>query len=507
MRRPTRALLAVASGVLVWLAFPTVGLWPLGFVAWIPLLHAVRGAAPAEAGLLGWLAGATMHALGCAFLVRTFERSGGFGAGASVAAFVAFTAYQGLRVGVVTLLAAKAAARSWPADLTFALAFAGVEVAFPMILPWTFGATVHGVAPLVQVADIGGAPLVSMVLVAANVGLYAAFTGRRRGLLWLAAPVVAAGYGYVRLSAIDEEIMRAPSLDVGVVQPRLEPTSRDAPTAYLIGASADLARRGAELVVSSEAVLPGPFPEEDLDGALSATVATELGVGAVLGVTVRRTAWDEHQLFFNTALIVDDSGHVVARHDKHRLLAFGEYFPFAPSVLGALSPRSGVFTEGRIEPRFTTERVRPSLSICYEDALPDFVRSLVARERPNVLVNLTNDGWFEGSVEPRVHLEIARARAVEQRMFLVRATNAGVSAVIDPAGRTVAELPESERGTLLARVRLLDEGTVYLHLGDGPEWGALGAVLALGFLTKPGFLMTAKPARLRGRTLSPSMPS
>jgi apolipoprotein N-acyltransferase len=122
---------------------------------------------------------------------------------------------------------------------------------------------------------------------------------------------------------------------------------------------------------------------------------------------------------------------------------------------------------------------RIGVLICYEDILPGFARRVVRETRPHLLVNLTNDAWFGDTNEPWIHLALAKLRAVEHRRFLARATNTGVSAVIDPAGRVVTRSGTFTRETLQAEVALLDTTTVYARVGDWPSWAAVLAVTVL----------------------------
>jgi apolipoprotein N-acyltransferase len=113
---------------------------------------------------------------------------------------------------------------------------------------------------------------------------------------------------------------------------------------------------------------------------------------------------------------------------------------------------------------------------------------MVARARPHLLVTLANDGWFGDSAEPWLHLALSRLRAVEERRFLVRATNSGVSAIVDPGGRIVAQSGLFTRENLRGVVRMLHGRTLYGRVGDWPGWLA-GAFVALGIARR----------RVRGR--------
>ena len=108
---------------------------------------------------------------------------------------------------------------------------------------------------------------------------------------------------------------------------------------------------------------------------------------------------------------------------------------------------------------------------------------MVRRGRPHLLVTLANDAWFGDSQEPWIHLALARLRAVAHRRFMVRATNSGVSAIIDPAGRIVARTDVLTQATLRATVTPLDGETLYDRAGDWPGWVAL-AIVAVGLVRR-----------------------
>lgn len=119
---------------------------------------------------------------------------------------------------------------------------------------------------------------------------------------------------------------------------------------------------------------------------------------------------------------------------------------------------------------------RLAVLICYEDILPGFVRSVVRQTRPNLLVDITNDAWFGDTAAPHIHLALSTLRAIEHRRFLARATNSGVSAVVDPLGRVVVRGGTFRSETLHANVALLADDTLYARLGD---WPALLCLLAI----------------------------
>jgi apolipoprotein N-acyltransferase len=102
---------------------------------------------------------------------------------------------------------------------------------------------------------------------------------------------------------------------------------------------------------------------------------------------------------------------------------------------------------------------------------------MVREAKPHLLINLTNDAWFGDSQEPWIHLVLSRYRAIEHRRYLVRSTNSGISAVIDPLGRVVAQTGLLTRENLRHDVHMLEEDTVYGRIGDWPGWLGLAAIL------------------------------
>jgi len=184
---------------------------------------------------------------------------------------------------------------------------------------------------------------------------------------------------------------------------------------------------------------------------------------------------------YNTVFLTDDQGIVRSTYDKTYLLMFGEYLPFGDAfpILYELSPNSSRFTAGTHVRPMTLGEWRISTPVCYEDVLARFTRKMVREAKPHVLINLTNDAWFGDSQEPWIHLVLSQYRAIEHRRYMVRATNSGISAVVDPLGRIVAQTGVLTRENLRYNVHMLDGDTIYTRLGDWPGW--LG-VLAIGWM-------------------------
>lgn len=206
---------------------------------------------------------------------------------------------------------------------------------------------------------------------------------------------------------------------------------------------------------------------------------------------------------YNSALFLDAAGRPLGCYDKMHPVMFGEYVPAADwfPFLYRLTPLPGGLTAGRTPVMVPIAGRRVTATICYETALPEAVRSLVgelaaAGRRPDVIVNLTNDGWFWGSSELDMHLVAAIFRAVEVRTPIVIAANTGFSASIDGSGRLLARGPRRQTAALRVAVRPDGRHSPWLLAGSLPV-GACVAIMAA--VTLPCLL-----SRLGGRPRLPT---
>ena len=170
---------------------------------------------------------------------------------------------------------------------------------------------------------------------------------------------------------------------------------------------------------------------------------------------------------FNSAALIAPSGAWVARYDKIHLVPFGEFIPFERLISFAktLTHDIGTFARGTQRVPLADGDVRIGTFICYESVFPNEVRQF-ALNGGNVFVNISNDGWFGDTGAPRQHLNMARMRAVENDRWLLRSTNTGITAVVDPYGRIVAEAPRKQRALLQASYSLVEGTTFYARHGD-----------------------------------------
>ena len=480
--------LAVVSGALYVLAFPGIDLWPLAFVVFVPLIVALEGATPRRALGLGWASGFAMTMFGFYWMLPMLRVFSGLPTIVCVLLMVLVCAYQAGRMALCGWLVGRAAQNDWPRAPVFALAFVASELVFPLLFPWCFGVCAHRLPVLIQVADLGGQILVGLVVVAVNIGLAELVLARRqrrpaqRLVLGaaLAMPLLSVVYGAWRLSAVGAAMRAAETITVGIVQANMPLFDRAAATAVYARRTQELKERGAGLVVWSELALQRTYYESSYERDVPRQVSGTLGIPTVFGATL----YSEDRgrpVFHNAALMADDAGRILGRYDKHYLLAFGEYLPLGETfpIIYRWSPNSGRYAPGKSLDPFLWNGHRISAFICYEDILPAFVNRMVRVGNPDLLVNITNDAWFGDSIEPWGHMALSKLRAVEHRRYLVRATNSGVSAIIDATGRIVVHGGTFHEEALAGEARFMRARTVYETLGDIPWW--LGTA-AIGFM-------------------------
>lgn len=489
--------LAALSGLLYFLGFPGIDLWPLSFLALAPLIVALRRQTPRRAAGLGWTAGFVMTMTGFYWLLDMLKVFSGFPAPLCMVFMVILCGYQGGRIALAGWLYGRAEARGWPAPVVFALAFVASELVYPLLFPWYYGASVHNAPAMMQVADLGGPYLVGLVLIATNLAV-AEITlarldrrrvDRRLVAIGAAVPALAAIYGALRIGSVTAEAGAAEALTIGIVQPNLALFDRKSAMRIHLDRTRELRDRGADLVVWSEAGVPKAFREESYEAAVQREMTRQLGVPTIVGTVLHRTPAKrgERGVSFNTALMAGEEGKILGRYDKRYLLAFGEYIPFGETFPGLyeMSPNSGRFNRGTSLEPLIWKGHRISVMICYEDILPDYVNKLVKHGDPDLLVNLTNDAWFGDSTEPWIHLALAKLRAVEHRRYLIRATNSGVSAIVDPVGRVVTSSGTFREEALLGEARFMRATTVYGVVQDYPWYLATLAIAAMAWFSRP----------------------
>ncbi|MET0287476.1 MAG: apolipoprotein N-acyltransferase [Polyangiales bacterium] len=475
---------AACSGGLYFLGWPGFDLLPLAFVAFVPLLWVLEQAPSARrAAWLGLVAGVVKSVGGFTWLLATLESYSRMPA-LVCALFVSLVwLYQGLQLALFAWLYVQARAARVGVLVSAVCALCLAEWSFPEVFPHYFGLSLHRLPHALQIADLGGPLSLSALLISASVALFALLSrfrwARRAELLaalglWMAT----LGYGVYRVREVDARAEHALKLELAIIQSNLS--------------APDKRRRGGENVRShlaqSVLAMPGPqlfiWPEtvvdyDEVDGVPWEMLAHHVDVPVLFGARLIADFENDKPRYLNAARLVNGQGSLQSEYHKQKLLPFGEHMPFADRfpALRELSPRQRRFLQGTRPPLLQLGPIRIGVSICYEDIFAGFIADGVMQTNPQLLVNLTNDAWFGDTREPHQHQALAMLRAVEHHRTLVRATNSGVSAIVDPVGRDTRTSAVFTKDTLRAAVPLLEGQTVYARLGD-----ALGPLSALTLL-------------------------
>lgn len=479
-------LLSVLSGVLLTLGFPKLGLYSFTWVALVPLLFAVRDRSRREAFGLGWLCGLVHYAGTLYWVTYAVTQYGGVPLSLAIVILLLLCAYVAVYLGCFALMA-----RLWQDyPLLWVLGLPGVWVTLELVrahlitgFPWAnLGYTQTPLEAIIQIADLAGVYGVSWLLVLSSTVLTALVRRSRGGAVGLLVLVVCLLgswlYGTWRLEVVDDRQNEATPWTVGVVQGNIDQSQKWDPafqqetlTRYeRLSMQAGRHNPNPELLVWPETAAPFLYrSEEKLTAQLNAIVKAT-GIPLLFG-SPAVTLVEGEPRFQNRAYLVNASALLEGVYAKQHLVPFGEYVPLKKLLffVSRLVQAAGDFVPGDDPSPLILGRQPFGVLICYEDIFPELARAAVERGA-TALINLTNDAWYGTSSAPYQHMEMARWRAVEFRVPLVRAANTGISAVFDATGRSCGVVPLNQEGFLVCSVHPFRNLTFYAKWGDLFAW-------------------------------------
>jgi apolipoprotein N-acyltransferase len=482
--------LALAAGAALALAFAPVGLGLVAPLALATLFVLWSGCGPGRAAWRGWLFGLGLFGAGASWVRESFEFSEvpPAAAVALTALFVAYLAAYPALLGYAQAHGRRAIGRGTRLLLALPAGWVLAEWLRGWLLtgfPWLalgysqIDTPLAGYAPVLGVYGVSAAVALTA---GALVGLLAGPWRSRLGYLGLALAIGGAGWaaGRAEWTSAAGEPRQVAVLQGNVAQ---QLKWRDEERAATLERYLALTRGhwDADLIVWPETAVPA-FAHR-VEGFLRALAreAAEHGSGVVLGIPY---ADPESGRYYNSVLALGDPP---ALYHKRHLVPFGEFVPLAAllgRVLDLLNAPMSDFSAGpRDQPPLEVAGLRLGVSICYEDAFGEEV--IDPLPEATLLVNLSNDAWFGDSIAPHQHLEIARMRALETGRELVRATNTGISALIDWRGRVTARGPQFEVHVLRGTVRPRSGATPYVRVGNAPVVVGALAALALAAAFRP----------------------
>lgn len=507
---PTRAwALALVSSGLQILVFPKAGLYFLSWIAMAPLIYALlrgRGGEGAlvdaegrslrqftlwQGFLVAWASGIVWYLGTCYWIYPVMNGYGNLNGFVAALITLAFALYMALHHGVFGLLLVLMARRSFLGNRKplFLAPFFWVAIEFfrDRVIgdPWLplGGAQIDNV-PFARIAEVTGVYGLSFAVMLVNCAFVAAFLlyGRRRVNLLVSAcaAAIALQMGTFAkaepFAATQEAVLVQPNipvLDPAAWTPQYFDQTIGSLTQLSVKESKKLPRRdGTGLIVWPES--PAPFFIDDPRlGPWLSTMAQDTNSYLVIGSvgTVPSNVPQIQPELLNSALVVDPHGREMGHYDKIHLVPFGEYVPFKNFLFFAdkLTREVGDFARGSDRRVFDLDGTKVSVVICYESIFPDEVRQFTANGA-QVLVNISNDGWYGETGAPFQHMQMARLRAIENHRWLLIAANSGITASIDPYGRVVKAAPRNVRTALAAPFAPQLESTFYARNGDVFAW-------------------------------------
>jgi apolipoprotein N-acyltransferase len=389
---------------------------------------------------------------------------------------------NGLRLGFFSWWICHSLASAHPWWYRFflpACVYVTLDYLCPRVFPWYLGFTQLPVLPLIQIADITGVHGITFLLVAGNVVgtvLLPHTTQPPRvarswmGLAFAGLLLLTLGYGAWRLGQVRTAMQQAAPLRLTIIQPNIgidEKGQKGSGEAHLrlqVEMSQAALAQHPDLIIWPESMYPFSVPPRTDRLALPPMPGQQ--THWLVGALVYERHRGERQAFNSARLVAPDT-RIVGRYDKQQLLAFGEYIPLQRYLpfLRNISPTIGNLTPGTGGLLKLPTGVTIGPLICYEDILAPLSRQAV-QQGAQLLVNLTNDAWFGPTRAPYLHRSLAAFRAVENRVYLVRATNTGLTSIIDASGYEQTALPIYRRDTLVHTVQPLQMSTLYTRFGD-----------------------------------------
>jgi apolipoprotein N-acyltransferase len=479
-----RLAMAIFSGLLLILSFPKFGNGMVAWLALIPLLHALRDAKPSEGFKTGFITGLIAYCGILYWVSCVIVEYGNLPIYIGMLAVLLLAAYLSLYTAFFAMALCELRKRGNSVFLWAPLLWTVLEFARSHLLtgfPWenlAYSQYLNG--NIIQIADITGIYGITFAIVLVNAVIENVMTAtwqRRKYPVFEIASVCVVliaiyGYGHYRTADIGERLEKASPFEVSLIQgnidqnlkwdARYQSQTLDIYRSLTMGAIP--AHDG--LIVWPETAAPFYFERDDQLRAKVIDLA-RLSERPILFGSPNVEEESGRVSFMNSAFFLQPDGVVVGRYDKVHLVPYGEYVPlrkFFP-FMGKIVSGIGDFRPGKGFDPIEHHNRRFGILVCYEGIFPEAAREY-KNKRANLLVNITNDAWFGKTSAPYQHLSMTVFRAVENRLFVIRAANTGISAIIDPTGKIISQSELFTRTILQNSVRFISCKTFYAEHGD-----------------------------------------
>ncbi len=459
MLKKTDIMLSISSGILLIAGFPSFDLYPLAWVALVPLLISLWEKETRVSFILGSLTGFTFFLGTIYWVFNSMFNYGNVPAVLSALLLIMLSLYLGVYIGLFAVIFNSLSNRSrFPSIVTVPVLWVTLEVirtyAFTGF-PWSLlGYTQYKFLPLIQISDITGVYGISFLVAAVNGVIFDVAFHRPRRInkmpLFPERPITASiiacvfiilltlGYGIwqlntdmngrrVRASVIQGNIDQGVKWDNQHKENILETYKR-----LSIRASAG----APDIIVWPESSIPFIYGYDEKPTAEFNAFQKELHASLLFGSVIARKDKEGNALLSNSAVLLSREGKLLSTYDKIHLVPYGEYIPLKTlfPFINKLTAGIGDFVPGKEPVVMKTSFANIGNLICYEIIFPGLVRKFV-NQGADLLVTITNDAWFGRTSAPYQHFSMAVFRAVENRVPVVRAANTGISGFIDAKGR------------------------------------------------------------------------
>lgn len=472
-------LTALMAGAITPLALAPFDLWPLALLSIALFYLGLRDLNPRQAAWRGWYYGFGLFAAGTSWVYVSIHDYGA--ASPALAAFLTlgFVAGLGLLLALAAWLWARWLRRS-EAPLADALAFAALWLAqeafrswFLTGFPWLYAGYSQLDGPLAGLAPVGGVWLLSFVL-ALSAALLVNLVQLRARKAFLATAMVLLAAPWAVGLALKGHAWTLPAgepLRVAAMQGNVEqnlkwdPAQLNAQLALYRDLS--FSAEPSDLIIWPETAVP--VLKAQAAGYLQVMhrFASERQAALITGVPIRQANERGEQRYYNAVSVI---GQGEGDYLKQKLVPFGEYVPLQEVLRGLIAffdlPMSDFARGSAEQPLLQAKGYKIATFICYEVVYPEFAAGLAAHSE--LLLTVSNDAWFGRSIGPLQHLQMAQMRALEAGRWMIRATNNGMTVLIDPFGRITEQLPQFEQGVLYGEVVPMQQLTPYLYWRGWP---------------------------------------
>jgi apolipoprotein N-acyltransferase len=475
-------LLAAASGVLLFLSFPKYGSGLLAWIALAPLFWALKKAISIRQGLiLGFIAGLACH-VGLIYWITYVVVNYGY-----------LPIYLGITLMLLLACYLSLFTAAFAAGIIFFRQKVTLYFAAPVLwvcleyckshiltgFPWeNLGYSQYLNLYLIQFVDISGVFGLSFLIVLANATLFEVIANRTKKEFIAAAIVIliTAGiliYGVHRSNQVDEVIAKnAQETSVLLIQGNIDQSIKwnksfqnETINTYERLSLQNITTDGG-LIVWPETAVPFIYQDSNDFKKRITDIAVKTKSWFIFGSMSHEQSKAASD-YYNSAYILSPTGEIKGKYNKVHLVAYGEYVPLRnvfPFIRG-LTEGMGDFTSGTVYTPLIMNNKKIGVLICYEGILP-FAARTYKKDGAELLVNITNDAWFGATSAPFQHFSMSIFRAIETRLYLVRAANTGISAIVDPKGTVISQTNIFEKASLKGNVKFINIQTIYAKYGD-----------------------------------------